>query len=592
MNYKRIVILLICILGAAVFCGAGSLLERGGDTAKQKAYAASDKRESRESGKIAVVNLDEGISGKEGQVNYAQKLSRFPSMDFEYASLEAARTGLETGRYGAYVIIPAAFSQNVESINTEPKVSQLEYAVNQTYPDKKQYELFYNVRSYIDSLSNHLSYMYVDNILRELHEAQDGAKRVIENDRKDIDAIEKIRTQDLLTLTEVLQVPAEGSMPDESDLSDYSAQGSLIIESLDAGYKNSIQKIQTQIASLSAGKTALSEDLKNLTAQTPELDFTVDENGENIAEEAEVRLREELERQSEHILEKEAMVERLQELRNRNEEALKRLEHESMEGSEKGPEEPESTEKSIKGSEEPESTEESIKGSGQTENMEESIKGSEQTEHTEETVQDPESPDSLSLLVEQTQELDLLIEEVGRTEKPDIDKLTELIKTEYIAPMNFQAGEARKAFRKRYEEELAAVEEFQRQLNGFHPQMNYLFLEQSIQRLGTFLDNNYAYAESARKSAAASRQYAEQIRKNIDKARQSSEEIIAEGLSAAKEVKEKSSSMNQRILADFTSKLAYTRIGSAEYTQVYQFIANPLSAMDRSANQVFLLKEE
>ncbi len=592
MNYKRIVILLICILGAAVFCGAGSLLERGGDTAKQKAYAASDKRESRESGKIAVVNLDEGISGKEGQVNYAQKLSRFPSMDFEYASLEAARTGLETGRYGAYVIIPAAFSQNVESINTEPKVSQLEYAVNQTYPDKKQYELFYNVRSYIDSLSNHLSYMYVDNILRELHEAQDGAKRVIENDRKDIDAIEKIRTQDLLTLTEVLQVPAEGSMPDESDLSDYSAQGSLIIESLDAGYKNSIQKIQTQIASLSAGKTALSEDLKNLTAQTPELDFTVDENGENIAEEAEVRLREELERQSEHILEKEAMVERLQELRNRNEEALKRLEHESMEGSEKGPEEPESTEESIKGSEEPESTEESIKGSGQTENMEESIKGSEQTEHTEETVQDPESPDSLSLLVEQTQELDLLIEEVGRTEKPDIDKLTELIKTEYIAPMNFQAGEAKKAFRKRYEEELAAVEEFQRQLNGFHPQMNYLFLEQSIQRLGTFLDNNHAYAESARKSAAASRQYAEQIRKNIDKARQSSEEIIAEGLNAAKEVKEKSSSMNQRILADFTSKLAYTRIGSAEYTQVYQFIANPLSAMDRSANQVFLLKEE
>ena len=194
--------------------------------------------------------------------------------------------------------------------------------------------------------------------------------------------------------------------------------------------------------------------------------------------------------------------------------------------------------------------------------------------------------------MEQTQELDLLIEEVGRTEKPDIDKLTELIKTEYIEPINFQADEAKKAFRKRYEEELAAVEEFQRQLNGFQPQMNDLFLEQSIQRLGTFLDNNYAYAESAWKSSAASRQYAEQIRKNIDKARQSSEEIIAEGLSAAKEVKEKSSSMNQRILADFTSKLAYTRIGSAEYTQVYQFIANPLSAMDRSANQVFLLKEE
>ncbi len=53
-----------------------------------------------------------------------------------------------------------------------------------------------------------------------------------------------------------------------------------------------------------------------------------------------------------------------------------------------------------------------------------------------------------------------------------------------------------------------------------------------------------------------------------------------------KKVKEKNSAMNQRILGDFASKLPYTRLGNAEYMSVYQFIANPLSAADRSGNPV------
>ena len=54
---------------------------------------------------------------------------------------------------------------------------------------------------------------------------------------------------------------------------------------------------------------------------------------------------------------------------------------------------------------------------------------------------------------------------------------------------------------------------------------------------------------------------------------------------AAKEMKEKNSAMNQRILGGFSSKLAYTRSGSAEYTRIYQFVANPLRAVDRSMSQ-------
>ena len=71
-----------------------------------------------------------GQQKQKKKVNYADKIVQFPSSSFEYSSLEEARTGLANGKYGAYIIIPAGFSQNVVSLNTTPQAAQLEYALN------------------------------------------------------------------------------------------------------------------------------------------------------------------------------------------------------------------------------------------------------------------------------------------------------------------------------------------------------------------------------------------------------------------------------------------------------------------------------
>lgn len=541
MNYKRIVIFLTIMFGAAAFWRAGSWFESPGSAAKQNTYAASDKRETGESRKIAVVNLDEGVTKDEGRMNYAESLSRFPSMDFEYASLEEARTGLETGKYGAYIIIPAAFSQNVESINTSPQVSRLEYTVSQSCSGRRQYELLSHVWSYIDSLNNHLSYMYVDNILREFHDAQDGAGRVMENDLRDLEAMERIQSQEWITLAEMPKMPEKEEIPEMLDISGYMAQSSLVEESVGIQYESSVRDIQTQIAALDAGGKSLAESLESLAGQTVELDLTVDGNGENIAGRAEELLGAELERQSKLILEKEFVTERLRELRDSNGEMLKRF--------------------------------------GQSNRIYDSREGEAQQ-------------DLQGLLLEQAQELDKLIEEADQAENFDMDKITELIRKEYMYPINSNVNEAKKAFRQRYEAELTAVRTYNGQLAGFHPQMNSQFLEQSIRKLkenhenmqNALLANNQAYMDYARKSADLSRDYADKLQKYISEVQNSSGHAVAEGLSAAKKVKEKNRAMNQRILGDFASKLPYTRLGNAEYISVYQFIANPLSAADRSGN--------
>ena len=114
--------------------------------------------------------------------------------------------GFETGKYGAYVTIPATFSQSVESLNGTPQFSQIEYVINKSFSGKTQYELLYNVVSYTESLNDSLSYMYLDNILNEFHNAQDGASDVMSNDLRDKDAIDRIVASDLVALIEMPEI--------------------------------------------------------------------------------------------------------------------------------------------------------------------------------------------------------------------------------------------------------------------------------------------------------------------------------------------------------------------------------------------------
>lgn len=614
MKYKKVILFLMLVLGVAVVCRSGFRPEEPETVAaaRKEVQAVSDKREVRESDKIAVVNLDEGAKEGGRQINYAQELSRFPTMDFEYASLEAARTGVETGRYGAYVIIPAVFSQNVQSINTTPQVSRLEYAVNKSYSGERQYELLYNVRSYIESLNNHLSYMYVDSILKEFHDAQDGADRVMENDLRDKEAIEKIRTQELVALAEVPDYQAQEDIPEELDITDYMKENGIFTAALNGEYIRSVQHIQSEIASLSADGMALSEHLESLYSKVSEIDLSVDENGKNIIEKADGRLRVELERQTDCILDKEKIACYLRQILESHmdiQEYLKQIGKQP----EEPPKPPEQTEE---GTEPPfgdtedvkerweegeEDSREPEKASEQLKEPPEQTEGpSEQTEEPpEQTEELPEQSDEwqkqsseqmITWLEEKDQELSNFIEEVQRAKELDIDRIRELVKSEYADPIISRADEAKKEYKQRQEKEIAAIAAYNGRLESFEPHMDDQFILENIDGMAenyallqdNLLGNSRAYEEYAKKSADSVREYADELQKQAEDDRIKSEAAIAEGLSEAKKTKKETSFANQKILADFMSKLPYTRMGRAEYTRVYQFVANPMEAEDHS----------
>lgn len=572
MKYKKVIIFLTLVLGAVVLCRAGSRSEkvRAAVGTGREVQAASGGRVAVESEKIAVVNLDEGVQSGGRQINYASELSRFPTMDFEYSSLEAARTGLETGRYGAYVIIPAVFSQNVESINEAPQVSQLEYAVNRSYSGKLQYELLYNVQSYMDSLNNRLSYMYVDNILKEFHKAQDGAGSIMENDLRDKEVIEKIKAQDLVALTELPEFQMEENTAETPDLSVYTEKNTILTAAMNEEYARNVQGIREEIASLSADGTALAEQLNGLSGQIPKMDLTVDGNGESILETADTRFQDELKRQSECTLEKEKVAGYLRKLLEDHEEFRESWRQDEGLGGQLEPP-GEQPEQSGGKPDQPESSEQS--------------EPSEPSEYTEEQLRK-----LTAWLEEEDQGIQNFLEEVEQTENLDVARISELAKAEYAEPLISKAEETGQTFRQRYEDEVAAIASYNGRLSKFRPQLDDRFISQNIGEMNAnhtlmqdiLFKNNQAYKEYARRSADSVREYGQGLQKHVEEAQKKSEEAIAEGLSEAQKTKKETSFANQRILRDFVSKLPYTRLGDAENVQVYQFVADPLEAKDHS----------
>lgn len=91
---------------------------------------------------------------------------------------------------------------------------------------KSQYELLYNVVSYTESLNDSLSYMYLNSILDEFHNAQDGVSNVMSNDLRDKDAIDRITASDLVALIEIPEIVKEENNIEAPDFASYTEKNS------------------------------------------------------------------------------------------------------------------------------------------------------------------------------------------------------------------------------------------------------------------------------------------------------------------------------------------------------------------------------
>ena len=247
---------------------------------------ASSKKNDKDSkttdaSSIAIVNLDEGVKVKDKTIYYSQKVSEFPTSDFYFTSLSEAEKGVSEGSIGAYVIIPAKFSSNVITLNQKPVASELDYKISKKLNSKKQLRALYNIVNFGNSVNNNLSYMYLENTLSEFHDAQDAAKTVIDNDSKDLEAINNISSTDLITVVEIPELKQVEETPQSLDISKCTTENDNTLKEINDGYQKIIADAQNKLQSIQSQKKVLETTLDELSKEVEKGQTSQDTNPTN-----------------------------------------------------------------------------------------------------------------------------------------------------------------------------------------------------------------------------------------------------------------------------------------------------------------------
>lgn len=228
------VALSVCMLCSGIVLGsiANTEIPQNSSTANNYQIIESDKSYKVVSTKdIAVVNLDDGVKVKGKKAYYAGKIITLPNEHFYMTGLDDARNGLKSGKYGAYIVIPAIFSKAVESINNDPQKATIKYTVNADNNDASLASIVNDINSFASVVSENITFIYVSAILDEYHRAQDNTKVILRNDSIDLDNINSISPESLLGRYENVKENNIDFKPSDIDLDKYNIENENIVDS-------------------------------------------------------------------------------------------------------------------------------------------------------------------------------------------------------------------------------------------------------------------------------------------------------------------------------------------------------------------------
>lgn len=231
---------------------------------------------------IAVVNLDEGISQDDKIINYANELIDYSNENLISTGLEDARSGVESGKYAAYVIILAAFSENVNSINGQPVKSEIQYELHSDLTSEAGLTVMSNIYRLVKNLNNNVSYIYVDSILSEFHIAQDDVEEVLNNGKAIRDAVDNITAGDI---SADVKLPSEKKMdysPTTVDYGEYLKKNSNLIADIDKEYSDGYSKSIKEKEALDESADTLKKDISATNDMLKNVDVEVDSEGNYV----------------------------------------------------------------------------------------------------------------------------------------------------------------------------------------------------------------------------------------------------------------------------------------------------------------------
>lgn len=244
-----------------------------------KAQTASYVDISQNLERIAVVNLDAGVERNGEQIYYASKIIEYPNKNYQTTSLEEAKKGLESGQYGAYVIIPSTFSTSVESINEVPEKSVFEYKISSELKEDDRENMIYEIVTFEKSTSSNLSYIFVDAILKEIHSVQDGANTIMGNDSSEKSTLLNIQAEALIEPVEFAELRENNEVVKPVDLRVENENLERSVQSIEKDFNNALDNGQKDYQEVVGNNQKLEQSLEVLEKSIEKTDPLLDVNG-------------------------------------------------------------------------------------------------------------------------------------------------------------------------------------------------------------------------------------------------------------------------------------------------------------------------
>lgn len=282
---RRIFYILGGIICIALGVMGGRLSASASFSAKRSAGNDTITMSSQQEATIAVVNLDAGVVKQEQVVYYSGKLIVYPGDNYKTTSLEEAKSGLEKGSYGAYIIIPSSFSQSVDSINHTPQKAVFEYKLSPMLSAQAREDMIFEITNFSKSISTNVSYVYLDAILSEVHSVQDGAGTILGNDSAEYTALAEVSADDLISQIEFSELKEQNDTVQPVDLKAQSVQLTDAMKNVNHAFRDALLSGQSEYDAVIEAHTALSQALDQMQIRMQNTNPLVDGEGNSVTEE-------------------------------------------------------------------------------------------------------------------------------------------------------------------------------------------------------------------------------------------------------------------------------------------------------------------
>ena len=254
--------------------------------------------------KIAIVNLDSGIEKNGKTIYYANKIIHYPNSSYETTSLEEAKSGVSKGRYAAYIIIPSSFSESVCSINSTPKQAVFDYKINSYLNAKEREKMIYEIVNFENEINSNISYIYVDAILKEVHNLQDSAGNIMKHDKEDLKVIQSVSVDSLIHPVTFSEMKMKKDPIKEVDLSSAEKKMQKSVLAVEKNYNSALANGKDRYKKLILKKDVVKQSLEQFKTQVDAYNPFVDTRGASYVTAGVESLKQEVQSCNEDIVSK------------------------------------------------------------------------------------------------------------------------------------------------------------------------------------------------------------------------------------------------------------------------------------------------